>query len=55
MKSMMTIQEAASLWQITTTQVTRYCRQKRIPGALLSLLTCAGRLQDMMIKKCITM
>ena len=34
MKSMMTIQEAASLWQITTTQVTRYCRQKRIPGAI---------------------
>ena len=34
MKSMMTIQEAASLWQIPTTQVTRYCRQKRIPGAI---------------------
>lgn len=34
MKSMMTIQEAASLWQITTTQVTRYCRQNRIPGAI---------------------
>ena len=34
MKGMMTIQEAASWWQITTTQVTRYCRQKRIPGAI---------------------
>lgn len=34
MNDMMTIQEAAALWQITTAQVTRYCRQNRIAGAV---------------------
>ena len=34
MKDMMTIQEAAALWQIAASQVTRYCRQNRIAGAV---------------------
>ena len=33
MEKMMTVQEAAAKWQIRTSQVTRYCRQNRIPGA----------------------
>ena len=33
MEKMMTVQEAAAQWQIKTSQVTKYCRQNRIPGA----------------------
>ena len=33
MEKTMTVQEAAALWQIAASQVTKYCRQNRIPGA----------------------